>query len=142
MNEVKIRYLVEKGRLRPKIKDIPKIRSILESAETNAKVTQKTIPLDEQTATIVFKEIYDALRQLGDSKWLLQGYDPQDHNASMEILIEENPVEFKHIDRFREIRNNANYRGYKVRLDEAKDILSFWNEHAAKLLEELKKETS
>ncbi len=142
MNEAKIKHLIEMGKLRPRTKDIPKIRSLLESAETNAKITQETIPLNEQTSTIVFKEIYDAIRQLGDSKWLLGGYDPQDHFVSMEMLTEENTVQFKHIDRFRQIRNNAAYRGYKIKLDEAKDILSFWKEHAVKLLEILKKETS
>lgn len=63
----------------------------------------------------------------------------------MEILKEldiKEKVRLNHLSRFKMIRNDANYRGFKVTLAQAKEIVEFWDicsrEIISILLKELK----
>src|SRR3989344_7804324 len=82
--------------------DMGKVMSMINSAEINAKVTKK-IKLDEDSATLMFREIYESIRQLGDAKWWLSGYEPSNHEISIEALkhldIKER-VKLNFLDRF------------------------------------------
>jgi hypothetical protein len=82
-------------------------KSLVEAAEKimNAIVQ---IPLSVETSTIIFREIYESIRQLGDARWWLIGYKPNDHEVSMEILKEEkitNSAKLAKLDRFKSIDN-------------------------------------
>jgi hypothetical protein len=123
-----IEMMVKTGELRPKSPDKERIKSLLKSVETNVKVT-KSIPVNEYSATVIFREIYESIRQLGDAKWWLLGYEPQNHQVSMDILKEMNikdKLRLNHLNRFRKIRNDANYRGFSVSASQAREILDFW----------------
>lgn len=63
-----INIWLKSGIIRNRQRDIEKIKSMINSSEINAKVT-KNIKLDEDTATLIFREIYESIRQLGDAKW-------------------------------------------------------------------------
>jgi len=139
MNGMQINQFIEEKKLRPRVLDKMRIVSILNSSEQTAKEIQK-FNLNEKTATIIFREFYEAIRQIGDAKWWLLGYEPFGHEISIDLLMEENPAEFKHLDRFRRIRNDANYRGYTVTIEQTKEIIDFWNVHGKKCLLQLKKE--
>lgn len=141
MNEEKIKRLVADHQLRLRTQDKALMSSLLESAQQTANA-QMQIPLNEQTAPIIFKTVYDAIRQLGDVKWLLQGYEPRTHEISIELLMEENSVEFKQLDRYRIMRNDLTYRGFKITVDHAQEIRAFWKEHGSNLLAKLKKEVT
>jgi hypothetical protein len=123
-----IEMMVKTGELRPKSPDKERIKSLLKSVETNVNVT-KSIPVNEYSATVIFREIYESIRQLGDAKWWLLGYGPQNHQVSMDILKEMNikdKLRLNHLNRFRKIRNDANYRGFSVSASQAREILDFW----------------
>ena len=48
----------------------------------------------------------------------------------MEILGEmkiKESVKLHKLDRFRKTKNSANYQGYKVSLEQAKEIMDFWS---------------
>jgi hypothetical protein len=137
LNGERINSLVKSHSLRICSIDKHRIKSVLEAAR-EATDTLSIIPLNEKTSSVVFKTAYDALRQLGDVKWLLRGYEARTHEVSMEILMEEDPVAFKQMDRFRIIRNDAVYRGFKISVDLGKEILALWNEQGTKLLEKLR----
>jgi len=142
MNDKRIREWVQKGMLRRRSRDIPRIRSLLSSAEVKAEGV-KLIPIEEKTATVIFGAIYESLRQLGDAKWWSLGYEPSSHDPSMQILADsdvENKIKLHSLDRFRRIRNDANYRGYQVTIDQAKEILEFWDEFGGKLSKLIKKQ--
>lgn len=142
MKTEEINHLVDLGLLRRRSKDLPRVRSLLESAEKNASVILK-IPIDDNTSTIVFRELYECIRQLGDARWWLLGFETSSHEASMKILLEENirnKVKLNHLDRFRQTRNNSNYRGYNVSVEKAREITEFWNHCAKEILTNLKKE--
>ena len=76
---------LKSGIIRNRQRDTEKITSMINSAELNAKVT-KDIKLNDDTATLIFREIYESVRQLGDAKWWLLGYEPSNHEISMEAL--------------------------------------------------------
>lgn len=136
--------LVKTGILRKREIDKFKIKSTLESAKDTALVA-KSIKITDKSATLVFREIYESIRQIGDAKWWSIGYEPQNHDISLSILKSmeiKNKVKLNFLDRYKQIRHNANYQGEKVSETQAKEIIDFWNlcgEDLMKtILEELK----
>src|SRR3989344_7604046 len=78
---------------------------------------------------LLYSERYSNHCQLGDAKWWLFGYEPLDHEICMETLREMKITEqtrLNHISRFRKIRHDANYRGYRVTISQAEEIIDFW----------------
>ena len=115
------------GIIRNRQKDAEKIKSMIDSAAINAKVT-KAIKLNDDTATLVFREIYESVRQLGDAKWGILGYEPSNHEISMEALKDldiSNKVKLNSLDRFKKIRHDINYRGFRATIPQAEEILDF-----------------
>ncbi|MFA5856246.1 MAG: hypothetical protein WC867_02740 [Candidatus Pacearchaeota archaeon] len=137
-----IQYWISKGALRNRQKDMEKIESMIGSAEVNAKVTQE-IKINENTATLIFREIYESIRQLGDAKLWIIGFEPQNHEVSLEILKEfdiKEKVKLNSLDRIKKIRHDINYRGFRASIEQAKEILEFWDKCGIEILGLLKKE--
>lgn len=125
-----IETLVKTGILRKRDIDPHKIKSAIDSAIINTKVAKK-VPLDNQSATLIFREIYESIRQLGDAKWWSLGYEPQNHDITLAILKEmeiKNKLKLNFLDRYKQIRHDANYKGFRVSVSQAKEIIEFWNE--------------
>ena len=137
-----INLWLKTGIIRHRQKDLEKIKSMINSAETNARVL-KSIKLNEDTATIIFREFYESIRQLGDAKWLLSGYEPTNHEISIEALkhldIKER-VKLNFLDRFKKIRHDINYRGFRASIPQAREIIEFWDNCAEDILKILRKE--
>jgi len=128
--------------IRSRQTDIEKIKSMTNSSSINAKVT-KEIKLNEETATLIFREIYESIKQLGDAKWWLLGYEPSNHEVSLEILKEfdiKEKIKLNSLERFKKIRNDINYRGFRATISQAEEILDFWNKCGEEILRILKKE--
>ena len=139
---IDLRFLESMGKLRKRSPDIPRARSLVESCESNMRAISM-VGLNSNTSTIIFRETYESLRQLGDARWWWMGYEPKDHEASMKIIQEEKISRYsklQKLDRFREIRNEANYSGYKVPLEVTKEILAFWDDCGNELLVRMKKD--
>ncbi len=133
---------IKTGVLRNKQKDIEKIKAMINSAEINVKVT-KSIKLNEDTATLIFREIYESIRQLGDAKWGILNFEPGNHEVSMEILKEfdiKNKVKLNSLDRFKKIRHDINYRGFRASVSQAEEILDFWGKCCEEILNILRKD--
>lgn len=129
------------GIIRHRQRDIEKIKSMINSAEINAKVT-KEIKLNEDTATLIFREIYESIRQLGDAKWWILGYEPTNHEISLEILKEldiKEKLKLNFLERFKKIRHDINYRGFRATISQAEEILDFWNKCGEEIINILKK---
>src|SRR3989344_5311157 len=140
MKEEIIKSLAKTGILRARQKDSEKIRSMLSSAEVNIKVT-KTIPLSEDSATLIFREVYESIRQLGDAYWWTLGYEPSNHEISMDILKElsiKESVKLNYLSRFKQIRHDANYKGFRVTTAQAKEIIEFWDSCSKDIIEIIK----
>jgi hypothetical protein len=102
---------------------------MIKSAEINVSVVKK-ITLDDDSATVIFREIYESIRQLGDAKWWSMGYEPLNHDVSIRILEEleiKEKIKLNYLRRFKKIRNDANYRGFMISASQAKEMIDFWN---------------
>lgn len=144
MKKEKIEILVKTNQLRARQADLERINSMLKFLETNVTVAKK-VPLDENSATLIFREIYESIRQLGDAQWWIFGYEPRNHEVSMEILKEmeiKEKIKLNHLSRFKNIRNDANYRGFKVSIEQAKEIIDFWDKCGTEVLTIFRKNIS
>lgn len=140
MNGFRIEYLIKEGLLRKKYPDMPRIRSLIDASEKNSHATLKNIELVEETSTIIFRELYESIRQLGEARWFLSGYECHSHELAMEILMKEeikDKLKLRKLDRFREIRHDANYRGYKITIEQAQEIIDFWNACGEELIKKI-----
>ncbi len=136
MKKELIGLLVKTDQLRKRSIDKEKVKSMIESATTNMGIV-KTIPLTEQSAILIFRETYESIRQLGDARWWTLGYEPRNHEVSMEALKEidiTEKVRLNHLSRFKTIRNDANYRGFKVAVAQAREILEFWDKCSQEII--------
>ncbi|MBI2134016.1 hypothetical protein HYU11_05010 [Candidatus Woesearchaeota archaeon] len=142
MNQDEIIYLTTQGMIRKRVQDKSRSESLVKAALINADFAKMT-QIANRTATGVFREMYEAFRQLGDAKWWMLGYEPIDsHKASMKILMSasiEKNFKLQSLDRFRIIRNDANYRGYLVKEKEALEIVALWDEVSKDLISWVKK---
>ena len=139
MKKESIEMYIKTDQIRIRQPDKERIKSIIESAKINTKIA-KTIDLNDDSATLIFREIYESVRQLGDAKWWLLGYEPRNHEICMEILKESNIKEkllLNHLSRFKRIRNDANYRGFKVNTMQAKEIIDFWDKCSNGIVNEI-----
>ena len=139
-----IELWLKSGMIRSRQKDKERIKSMIGSSEINVLVA-KEIKLNERTATLIFREIYESIRQLGDSKWWLLGYEPLNHEMSMNILKEfdiKEKIKLNSLDRFKKIRHDINYRGFRATLMQTEEILDFWDKCGKEILKILKKEVN
>lgn len=139
MNQKKIDKLLKDGDIRIKVKNPAEARACVESAKRVAGFTI-TMEVSEETATIIFREMYESIRQLGDALWLLEGYEAQTHDATIALLKE---LEIPHnaklhfLDRYKKIRHDANYRGISVSAEQAKEIIECWNACSGEIIEKI-----
>ena len=137
-----IKFLESMSKIRKRSPDKSRARSLAEAAEKTMHAISG-MPLTDENATIIFRETYESIRQLGDARWWLVGYEPKDHEVSMEVLKGEkisNSAKLAMLDRFREIRHDANYSGYSVPKAVTEEILGFWGECGEEILANLKKD--
>ncbi len=142
MKEEFIKIWLKTRIIRNRQKDLEKINSMITSAEINARVT-KEIKLNEDTATLIFREIYESVRQLGDARWWLDGYEPSSHEISLEALKDldiKAKIKLNSLDRFKKIRHDINYRGFRALVSQAEEILDFWKICCEEIVKILRKE--
>ena len=141
MRKEDIEYYLREKLIRLRTPDSSTIKTLIESAGEKAKAA-KMLQVDENTATLIFLGLYESMRQLGDAKWWQISYEALSHEPSMRILQESNITEktkLAKLDMFRRIRNDSNYRGQKITVAEAKEILEVWESCSHEIIEELKK---
>ena len=139
MNKQKIDQLLREDKLRIREKSSAKVKSILELAQINAKVI-KTLPLTQESATVIFTEIYESIHKLGDAQWWSLGYEPRNHEVSIDLLQEvdiKDKLLLNHLPRFKKIRHDANYRGFKVSVAQTEEIVEFWDKCSEEIIESI-----
>jgi len=128
--------------IRPRQIDIERIKSILKSAQANAKVVAN-MALNDDSASVIFREIYESIRQLGDAMLWMNGYGPLNHEVSLDALRSldiKNKILLNHLSRFKAIRNDINYRGFTASQSQAKEIIDFWKKCTPEIIEKINKE--
>ncbi len=139
-----IERLLERREIRKKTAEPAVIKSLIETIEMTASGTLD-IECTPKTAIIIFRELYECLRQLGDILWWMEGYEPQTHDISIAILKEQ-PVKEKqilqHLDRYKNIRHDINYRAFRSTKEQAEEIISFWNSVGKEILALIKEKSN
>ncbi len=118
--------------------------SIIHAAEREMKYTL-TLPVNEESAFNIIRNIYECFRMIGDARLVSKGIVSQDHVEQIKELEAipaktERPI--KLIDTLRRIRHNINYYGYSPSKVEAEDAISIAKACFYPLLETFKKEIS
>lgn len=145
MKEDKIQFLLKNKKIIKKSPDREIAKSIMSSSKDTVE-TQLEKAITEKNATSVFREVYEALRQLGDALWWIEGYEAQTHDASMEIiktaefLAPEQKVKTLNLDRFKAIRHDINYRGFRVSISQAQEIINLWNSIGKSILKNIEEQ--
>ena len=141
MKKELIEMYIKTNQIRIRQPDKERIKSIIESAKINARIA-KTVNLNQDSATLVFREIYESIRQLGDAKWWSVGYGPRNHEVSIDIIKEldvKEKILLNNLSRFKRIRHDANYRAFKVTVAQANEIVAFWDKCSGDIIQEINK---
>ena len=145
MRKEMIELLEKEGKLYAKQPNKEKARSLINSSENNAEVIL-SLQLDELRATIIFRELYESIRQLGEALWILEGYEPNPQRAYHEtclLIIKDTEISHKlklsHLDRYRKIRNDANYQGNIILKEQAEELVGFWKTAGVEILADARK---
>ena len=121
-------YYMKKGEVRKTTKDISLAESLVKRLKENADYIL-TLESTEKSAPIIFRNLYDCLREAVDAILALEGYKSYSHQAS--IIFLKNFKDFSEedlqkLDNFRKKRNNSLYYGKPIILDETKEIIEFY----------------
>ena len=101
--------------------------SILVAAEREMNFTL-TLTVSEASASTIIRNIYESFRMLGDALLVAKGIKLEDHIAPIKELIKldvSTPRSLRVLDNLRRLRHSINYYGYKPKLAEVKDFISF-----------------
>ncbi len=88
----------------------------------------QSLPLNERNASFRFEDAYEVIREALQAFLAIEGYKPYSHEAVLSFALERKILSeagIRRSDRYREIRNDINYRGKTVTLEEAREIISF-----------------
>ena len=127
------KYL-EDGKVEKQTPDINRGRSLLKKAEKRLKFLR---PITNESADLVFEDIYEAMREASQSLMSIQGYKPLSHEVLIAYLrdIKKFDTSIIHkFDSYRKLRNKSVYEAERIELIETKEALVF----AQKLLQKIK----
>ncbi len=115
----------KKNRLVKEIKvDSNLIKSLINSSFNKIK-TQETIKLNKETAASKISLAYDSLRELLEAVAISNGYKIYNHECYycfLKEILNENSIADE-FNNFRKIRNNVNYYGKEMDINEAEIII-------------------
>ncbi|MBI2575529.1 hypothetical protein HYV82_06615 [Candidatus Woesearchaeota archaeon] len=133
-------YYVEKGEVRKASGDPALAKSLTESADRRMRFISRQ-PINNESATIIHEQVYDALRELLDSILSLEGYKSYSHIASIAYLrkfTEFNYDEINKLNMARQKRNNSKYYGAQTTPEETQEILALYRLIRPKIDKKLK----
>ncbi len=142
MKQDMIKSLVKARALRQRQTDLERIKSLLESTKRISEFI-KSLEINENSSTVVFRELYESIRQLGEARWRLLGYEPLNHEICLDGLADLDIKEktmLNHLPRFKKIRHDANYKGVLVSVSQASEIMEFWKKCCEEIIEILNKQ--
>ena len=119
-------YISEK-KVKVQSPDPAEAESLLKQAQARW-ADLRTLSINEKNASFRFESAYECLREAIQSFMAREGYNPYSHEAVVVYAAEKgllNEKETISFDRYREKRNDLNYRGQKITLEEAQEIITF-----------------
>lgn len=114
--------------------------SMVDAAERDMKFTM-TLPVTDNSATTIIRNIYECFRMLGDALLIEKGIESTDHILPIKELTDLR-IDVKRplfvINNLRRIRHNINYYGYKPNTAEVQNAISISKTLFKPLVEHIK----
>ncbi|MGM5484338.1 MAG: hypothetical protein ACQEP1_00495 [Nanobdellota archaeon] len=127
--------------MRYKRTDTKNAESIIQAADKEMRFTL-SLPVNEDSASTIARNIYECFRMLGEGLLILRGESPQDHlepiNAIVKLQID-TPRSLSLLHTYRKIRHNINYYGYLPETEEVKDMVDFSTKCFSKVYDHITK---
>lgn len=126
----KFEDFIESGEVRKASKDIAFAESLWKDSKQRVEIIMK-VPMDENSAAIIFEQIYESLRECTDAFLAIGGYKSYSHLASilyLEKYKEISQSEIHKLNNAREKRNSSKYYAKKILISDTKDLILFYNE--------------
>jgi len=133
------RYYLDNNLAKKGSPDISQAKALIQKAEGRIKFSIKSRKINENTASYIFEDIYECLREASQSLMSLKGYKPYSHEAIISFLKEfYNFKEFdiNFLNQYRILRNKSIYGGEKISIEKCKESLRFLNTFLPKIKEE------
>ena len=99
--------------------------SLIKKAKKRIKFLRE---ITEESADIVFEDIYEAIREASQALMSIQGYKPLSHESLIAFLRDKENFDnliIHKFDSYRKLRNKSIYEAEKISLEKAKEILEF-----------------
>ncbi|HLC84425.1 MAG TPA: hypothetical protein VJH22_01385 [Candidatus Nanoarchaeia archaeon] len=116
---------LRKREAKPIKPDIELAASLVNTSQNKAK-SSDLLPLQKETVSSKISLSYDSVRELLESIALRQGFKIYNHvcyTGFLKEVLKENGIG-EEFDELRIIRNDINYYGKEVSIEEARDVLS------------------
>jgi hypothetical protein len=118
---------VKEGKVLKKSTDSAEAKSLMKQAEERL-FDLKQLPLKDSNASFRYEDAYEVVREALHAFLARAGYKPYSHAALFSYALEKKiltEADCMSGDRYRVIRNDINYRGKKVTMDETKEIINY-----------------
>lgn len=118
---------MEEGKVRVEGPNPAMSSSLLKQAQDRL-MDLASLPLSEFTASFRFESAYECAREAIQSVMALQGFKPYSHEAIVSFALEKRILgrgQAEGLDRWRELRNDINYRGASATVEDAKIMIAF-----------------
>ncbi len=125
-----------------KVPDRKNALSIIESARKTMDFTLQ-LPVNEQSAITIARNIYECFRSLGDALLVNKGINAEDHVLPIKEISQlqidsQRPIAL--VENLRRLRHNINYYGYNPSVNEVNDGISIAKACFYKAYEKIKNE--
>jgi len=138
----KFQYYLENNLARKASPDKGEAEALMNKAEGRLSFSIKTRKINENTASYIFEDVYECLREAAQALMALKGYKPYSHEALISFIKEFfnfPDSDIASFDRFRILRNKTIYRGELVSAKTCEEALDFLYNFLPKLKKEFLK---
>lgn len=139
---VEFQFYLDNNLARKDSPDRGEAEALMNKAEGRLNFSIKVRHIDENTATYIFEDIYECLREAAQSLMSLKGYKPYSHEAVISFLREFfkfSESDLETFDRYRILRNKAVYRGERISSIVCREALDFLLHFLPELKNEFRK---
>ena len=120
--------------------DIPEAKGLMKNGIQDFETIKSSFKITETSASIIFKDTYDALRSVLQAFLSKEGYKPHSHEAIIAFNLENGNLtlpEANRFDKFRQLRNDIAYRAVRVTPEEANEIQKLAEQIIGKLKDKI-----
>lgn len=125
---LEFQYYLDNNLARRATPDRGEAEALMSKAEGRLKFFIKIKEINENTASYIFEDIYEGLREASQALMSLKGYKPYSHEALISFLEEFfslSKLDITTFDRYRILRNKTVYKGEKISAQTCKEALKF-----------------